>query len=401
MMAVPALPRHSRKNGSGELRLNAQELQVKTRKVGLIDPHYGLEKVSYAMKIPGYEYRKVKRVSMHRLDRKGSFWAYTPILWDRSVDLVHTFNMLPMNARRFVMSCEMELPRYLGVVQSWQQRMGHRLLASNSCRAILALSDIACRQGREKFESLGFPQISEKIQTFRGTISAPEAFVARDRDSREPIRLLFVGRNALRKGIVPTINAIQILRDGGVDVRLTLVTTLDVSDDYVFDSATSSIPELRSRIESSPWIMHIDRASNEAVRRWMGEHDAFVMPTFDESLGWVIVEAGMDGCPVITTDVFAIPELVDDGASGRLLSLPKNSSQRWPGLFLRGDEKRDCIAEATNSLTGQLVSALDSICRDRSVLNRWGQCARAKMMSMFDRDQATMRLQQIYDDACD
>lgn len=47
--------------------------------------------------------------------------------------------------------------------------------------------------------------------------------------------------------------------------------------------------------------------------------DLFVLPSRTESLGYVIIEAGMAGLPVVATTVGGIPEIVDDQLNGILV----------------------------------------------------------------------------------
>src|SRR3982751_2886615 len=95
-----------------------------SRVVGVVAPHYNLERLSYLLPVPGYRFVTLRRLPLHRLEKGGTFWGNTPLLLDRSVPLVHTWNMLPPNARRFVISFELELPRYLGRPRPWQMRTG-------------------------------------------------------------------------------------------------------------------------------------------------------------------------------------------------------------------------------------------------------------------------------------
>ena len=369
------------------------------REVGIIDPHYGLERVSYGLNLPEFVFRKINRVPIHRLERRGTFWSYTPLLLDRQFDLVHTFNMIPMNARRYVVSCEMELPRYLGRTYSWQQKLGHRALASSSCRSILTLSQIACDQAKAKFEQLNLSEISHKVQVFRGAIRP--ALNPRDRtpNTDGPIRLLFVGRDAPRKGIVPTLDAVEKLRRSGVDVTLTVVSALSGFSDYVFGEYAPNLNAIKERMDQAPWITYFSETSNQQVREMMREHDALILPTFDESLGWVFVEAAAESCPAITTNIFAIPELVDDSRTGYLLNLPKNHQRRWVGLFLEGKEKQDAIESANESLRDQIVSIVSKLNNDRNELCNLGNSARTKIASMYDFGIASETLKQIYSNA--
>ncbi|HZT76354.1 MAG TPA: glycosyltransferase [Vicinamibacterales bacterium] len=52
---------------------------------------------------------------------------------------------------------------------------------------------------------------------------------------------------------------------------------------------------------------------------WRGA-DLFVLPTRDEAFGVAFQEAAAAGLPAIGTRLNAVPELVDDGATGRLVA---------------------------------------------------------------------------------
>jgi glycosyltransferase involved in cell wall biosynthesis len=50
--------------------------------------------------------------------------------------------------------------------------------------------------------------------------------------------------------------------------------------------------------------------------------DVFVLPTFYESFGVVLLEALSSGCGLIATNVYAIPEMIRDNKNGVLLKHP-------------------------------------------------------------------------------
>ena len=346
-----------------------------------------------------YATRRFRRFPLHRLERAGTFWSYTPFVMQGAADILHTFNMLPINCRRFVVTSEMEIPRYLGRVRPWQTALGHRLLQSSACKGVLTLSQAACRQAQEKFKNLGLSSVADKITVFRGAVgdSSPRPVPAEQ--AQRPLRALFVGRNAFRKGLVPTLDAVDECRAGGVEIELTVVSSLDKTDDYIFHDVNASSSELRQRIADSPWIHHHDTVRNSDVRAMMRHHDVLVLPTLDESLGWVIVEAGMEECPTIATDVYAIPELIDDRQSGHLLRIPLNAEQRWVGLFSHQSAKTDAIHSVYASIRVQLVTALSEMATNLDKLAEQGQAARRKMLRLYGRAQASERLESIYSHA--
>jgi glycosyltransferase involved in cell wall biosynthesis len=52
---------------------------------------------------------------------------------------------------------------------------------------------------------------------------------------------------------------------------------------------------------------------------YLSAFDLFVLPSRSESLGYVLLEAGMAGLPAIGTRVGGIPEILEDGVTGLLV----------------------------------------------------------------------------------
>lgn len=170
----------------------------KLRQVGIIYPGYGYERVSYALPVKDTEFRRVLSIPIHRFERKGTFYKNTPIILGQKVDLIHTWNTIPLSTKPFVVSFENELPRYLGKVSKWQESLGLSLLNSKRCLSLLALSDIAATLARKKMLALGYPDIASKIGVFRGgvdvgNIQEKNEISAGDIGDKRPIKILFVG----------------------------------------------------------------------------------------------------------------------------------------------------------------------------------------------------------------
>jgi glycosyltransferase involved in cell wall biosynthesis len=350
--------------------------------VGVIAPSYGMEHLSYIMDLPAYRHVVLRRLPLHRFERNSTFWDKTPVLVHAPVPLVHTFNHLPMNGPPFVVSFELELPFYLHRHRDWQHRIGHRLLASPRCRAILSLSDTAGDLARRKFTALGRPEIAAKIQTFRGAVLPSWQEGRQDGDRTDgPLRLLFVGADGLRKGIVPLLDAVADLRRSGAEIELTVVSAM-LDHTYAVVAPEPTAAALCRTMAETPWITHHRSLPYEAVRAAMATHDLLLFPTLDETLGWVVIEAAMEGMATVSSNVFALPELVEDGVTGRVIDLPLNEGRRWTGIF--APDRPAALAEAYDRLRTGLVAALGAALNDRSLARRWGDGARARLARLYD-----------------
>jgi hypothetical protein len=125
----------------------------------------------------------------------------------------------------FLISFENELPRYLGKVRPWQFKFGLNRLAFPQCRGLLALTNTACQLTKARLTQMGLQHVARKVSVFRGGVAKPN--IARHAPGPEPyLRALFVGGNGFAKGPVPVVEAVDKLRKGGLDIRLTIVSHL-------------------------------------------------------------------------------------------------------------------------------------------------------------------------------
>lgn len=67
-------------------------------------------------------------------------------------------------------------------------------------------------------------------------------------------------------------------------------------------------------------VQFLGSISHEEVMSWFARADAFVYNTAWESFSFQVLEALMQGVPIITTRVGSLPELIEDGVEGVLCS---------------------------------------------------------------------------------
>lgn len=121
------------------------------------------------------------------------------------------------------------------------------------------------------------------------------------------VRFLFVGIGFRRKGGPELLKAFNALSNP--NIRLTVVSEVPeaVIAAYAHDPRITFMPPQ----ERSVLFTEI-----------YPNHDVFVLPTLLESLGVVVLEALSFGLGVITTDVYATPEMVHNGVNGVLMPHP-------------------------------------------------------------------------------
>lgn len=116
-------------------------------------------------------------------------------------------------------------------------------------------------------------------------------------------RLLFVGVDFVRKGGPTLLEAFQIVRSRRPD------TTLTIAGPQTWPTADGP----------GEGVDFVGRLSISQTVAAFASHDLFVMPSVFEPFGIAYVEAQANGLPCIGPNRFAVPEIVNDGQTGRLV----------------------------------------------------------------------------------
>lgn len=150
-----------------------------------------------------------------------------------------------------------------------------------------------------------------KMRTvLNGTLNAPR----RDYFGREPIALIRPSVATLcglhdRKGVRDLIRAFDILARTHAEVQLYIVGDGPHRPDY---------EALAASLESAGRI-HFPGKRRD-TKTVLEQVDVFVLASYEEPFGLVIPEAREAGCAVIGTRVDGIPEALEQGAAGLLVS---------------------------------------------------------------------------------
>ncbi|HEY6761016.1 MAG TPA: glycosyltransferase family 4 protein [Baekduia sp.] len=118
----------------------------------------------------------------------------------------------------------------------------------------------------------------------------------------------FVGRLVPRKGALELVKAAPAIRAARPDVRVVIV-----GDDPYEDEDTAYATAVRA----SSKVDHVGRVAEAAGI--LGQLDVLVLPSTQEPFGTVVAEAMAAGTPVVATRVDGLPELVQDGVTGKLV----------------------------------------------------------------------------------
>jgi glycosyltransferase involved in cell wall biosynthesis len=144
---------------------------------------------------------------------------------------------------------------------------------------------------------------------------------------RGAIRLMTVGRQERGKGTDIALEALALLRSGGLDARM------DVAGE---GGALPALREHAAALGLDPFVAFHGRVDHRRVMELLAEAHIFCFPTASEGFPKAVLEALASGLPVVTTPVSVLPLLIGGGA-GRLLPA------RTPGAL--ADAVRDILAD--------------------------------------------------------
>jgi glycosyltransferase involved in cell wall biosynthesis len=188
----------------------------------------------------------------------------------------------------------------------------------------------------------------------------PDAF-ARSLDLPGPF-LLFVGRLASNKGLLPLVDAFRPLADRDSTASLVVVGADGGMRASVEARVRSLGLERRVRLTG-----HI--ADERRIAAAFREARAVVLPSEYEAFGLVLLEALAQGTPVIASRVGGIPEFIEDGRAGLLV----------PPLEV-----------------GPLATAIETLWEDEPARRRMGRYGRDAVVPRYSWDRVVDALLRIY-----
>ncbi|MET9730979.1 glycogen synthase [Streptomyces sp. NPDC006458] len=177
--------------------------------------------------------------------------------------------------------------------------------------------------------------------------------------------VLFVGRITRQKGVPHLLRAVR-----DIDPAAQVVLCAGAPDTPEIDREFRELyRDLRDVRDAVHWIPKM--LPRPEVIQLLTHAAVFVCPSVYEPLGIVNLEAMACGTPVVASRVGGIPEVVEDGVTGRLVAVDDD--------FEAG-----------------LTRALDSLLGDAEAARRMGEAGRARAVGEFGWDAIARRTAALY-----
>lgn len=243
---------------------------------------------------------------------------HIPVL--RDCNLVHMgAAVVPITPRPWMVT--MEYPSaFFSFDDAWYARPPMRssllrVLRKPKCKAVLAYSNASVDSLKYGLGS-SFDEVKSKIKMLHHAISPSYLSDKKKTKEEGPPKILFVGNNFFDKGGRELFYAYKRIRRT-FDVELTLVTSVPKRHAALWEA-------IRREIENEPGVtLLIGGISKEDLwRRHYATASVFCLPTYVDTYPFVLLEAMASKLAIVTTDVCAIPEIVDHEQTGLLVNAP-------------------------------------------------------------------------------
>lgn len=293
-------------------------------------------------------------------------------------DLIHsTRGLLVLNKKPWIVDIESGAA-FTGLEWTYLknpivQKIIRKQLSSKYCKFVLPQSNAAKQSMLDNINCKGF---EDKIETLYLAYHTNKL----ERKDSDKIRLSFIGRDLYPKGGYLLQEAFKIL-DKKYDVQLKMKGVVP--------------PELRLK---SPNVIYMDQRleKDDFYNQIFGDCDIYVQPTMCDSYGVSILEAMSTGLPIVCTDDFTLPEMVEDGVNGFTVKSPVS----WYEHLRNGyyDEYKNKIKKNYPETVKELVDKISILIEDSSLRKKMGQNSFNMVESgKFSIKERNKKLKEIYE----
>jgi glycosyltransferase involved in cell wall biosynthesis len=207
------------------------------------------------------------------------------------------------------------------------------------------------------------------------------------------IKFMLVGASFFRKGGMEIIETFKKIREQfNYPLELTIVSSLTI-DNYATKEGPEDVAKARNMIEQNlSWIRWYPKLKNDKVIELMKSSHVGLLPTYADTYGFSVLEFQAAGCPCITTNVRALPE-INDSDTGWVIDVPKHPLGE--AIYATKDD-RNIISKL---IRNGLENAVKGIFTDRSIIAKKAEKSIARIKKYHSPEEYSLKMQRIYSEA--
>lgn len=124
-------------------------------------------------------------------------------------------------------------------------------------------------------------------------------------EKKHILNFVFVGRQFFRKGGYIALKALKEIRKKYSNFNFIIISSLE-SDGKAYNQ---DYLRIKKEIQEESWIKWYKSLPNEKVISILKQCHIGLLPTFGDTFGFSVLEMQACGCPVITSNNYALPEI--------------------------------------------------------------------------------------------
>lgn len=235
-------------------------------------------------------------------------------------DLIHTSGgIIPLNRKPYVIKIEhassfFNLDDDKLYNEDWKNSLVKKL-SNNYCKKILPYSEATKRSFQNALGSKLYNKITDKVEVLYPAIDTNISISNKGKNDNDFFKILFISRHFFDDGGRELVEACKIL-GRRYDIKLYMITNPPEHHLAIFKEYTKKIKNDNISIITEKFPRDI------LFRNYYSQADLFVIPSYIHFFGYVILEAMAFKLPIITTDVYAMPEIVEDNKNGFVIKTP-------------------------------------------------------------------------------
>lgn len=244
------------------------------------------------------------------------------------IDVIHTFNRVCLHDRnRWVATFEKTFPEYFSDEAEINYRLMRRqlpLILSDKCIAILPMSQWAYNYELWLLGQFASQEEISQIKRKMTVLYPPQELLISKEEVKQKfaniqkVKFLYVGSQVKRKGGAEVLKAFHELCRKYPDFSLVFVGNLEGNyNNFYMDDKEKK--EIQSIIQHAKWLEYHEKVSNGEVLELAKQAHVGLLPSMGDTFGFSVLEMQACGCPVITTDRQALPE-INNNQCGWLIS---------------------------------------------------------------------------------
>ena len=277
-----------------------------------------------------------------------------------------------------------------GLQKPWYVNKIVKLLASDSCKKIMPWTNAAKISIENAFKNKG---INRKLE-----VVYPAVDIKAVSGKRDPsiVKLLVVSRFFYEKGGKQALEAFVKL-DKKYDVRITLLSMVP-----------EEIKRKYSKFKNVEFVEKIfvnTKRPDAIFEDYYSKHDILLNLTFADTFGLASLEAMSCSMPILGTDMFSMPELIEDGKNGFTVRAP--FSVLGADYSVKYSKAHGNMGQFIGLVKGENLGFVDAVAEKASILiedaklrNKMGAYGRKLVESgRFSINHRNRQLRRIYEEA--